>query len=138
MFFLIFNGYTSTSEPAHNFLRGVLTSVLRSDPTNRSGSMSSLRIRGLLVSGGGVGHTKIENVTALVHNMTHSRIGYGQYPSCQTQPEGHSKQSFASQSIQFHSAMHIEAFGSVWRCLGTFKGQNWVWSIINGQMHMTT
>ena len=79
--------------------------------------MSSLRIRALLVSGGAVGPQKIENVTALVHNMTPYRIGYGQCPSYQTQPEDHSKQSYASQSIQYHSAMHIErlaAFGGAW------------------------
>ena len=52
--------------------------------------MSSLRIRGLLVSGGGVGPNTIVNVTAVVHNMTPFRIGYGQYPSCQTKREGHS------------------------------------------------
>ena len=119
-------------------LRGVPTSILRSDPTNRSGSMSSLRIRGLCASWGAVGPEKIENIPSLVHNMTPSPIGYGQYPSCQTQLEAHSKQAYASQSIQQHSAMHIEAFVNVWRCLGTFRGPYRVLANIHGQMHMTT
>ena len=80
--------------------------------------MSSLRIRGLLVSEGAVGPKKKEDVPSLVHVVTPFRMGYGQYPSCQTQSEGHSKQSYASQSMQHHSAMHIEAFGSVWQRLG--------------------
>ena len=100
MGFFFLPGYGSTSQQEHRFFGGVPTSVLRFDPANRQISMRSLRIRGILVSGGAVGPKKIENVTALVHNMTPSRIGYGQYPSCQTQPEGHSKHAYASQSIQ--------------------------------------
>ncbi len=75
---------------------------------------------------------------SLVHNMTLSPVGYGPHPSRQTQAEAHSKQPYASQSIQLHSAMHIEVLGSAWRYLGTSRGLYRVWTNIHGQVHMIT
>ena len=74
----------------------------------------------------------------LVPNMTPSPIVYGRHPSCQTQAETHSKQPYAYQHIQLHSAMHIEVLGSAWRCLRTSRGLYRVWTHIHGQTNMTT
>ena len=94
--------------------------------------MTSIRIRGLLVFVGGRRLPIIfENISSLVHNMTPSRMDYGQHPSCLTQLEAHSKQAYAYQSIQHHSAIHIEAFG-------TSRGLYRVWANIHGQVHMST